>query len=769
MAIACNLGYPRIGPQRELKKATEAYWAGKTSREELEAVGRDLRRANWQAQREAGIEQIPSNDFSFYDHVLDACAMVGAVPDRYGWTGERVDLDTYFHMARGKEEKDSAGVDTIAMEMTKWFDTNYHYIVPELEPGQQFRLASTKAIDEFIEARELGITTRPVLLGPVSFLLLGKAREGADRLALLPSLLGVYADVLRQLKDAGAEWVQFDEPCLVLDQDEASRRAYEQAYAELAEAAPGLKLLLATYFGGLRDNLEVAAKLPIHGLHVDLVREPDQLEDVLSALPEDRVLSAGVIDGRNIWRTDLARALGVLEKAKAKVGDDRLWISPSCSMLHVPIDLDLEKDLDEEVRGWLAFAKQKLGELAVLSRAVGEGRDAVSEALEANQRVIAGRQESARVNNTGVQQRVSDIKPEDARRNLPFPERKSLQHESLGQPLLPTTTIGSFPQTQEIRRQRAAYRQGKLERAEYEKFLEAEIEQVIRAQEEIGIDVLVHGEPERNDMVQYFGEQMTGIVFTKHAWVQSYGSRYVRPPVIYGDVARPKPMTVRWMEYAQSLTEKPVKGMLTGPVTILQWSFVRDDQPRSQTCRQIALAIRDEVGDLEAAGIKAIQIDEPAVREGLPLRRTDWNQYLDWAVECFRLAASGVRDETQIHTHMCYSEFNDIIESIGDMDADVISIEASRSQMELLEAFAEYNYPNEIGPGVYDIHSPRVPSADEMCEHLRRALLHLSADQVWVNPDCGLKTRRWEEVRPALKNMVQAAGQMREELAGAPA
>jgi 5-methyltetrahydropteroyltriglutamate--homocysteine methyltransferase len=656
------------------------------------------------------------------------------------------------------------------MEMTKWFDTNYHYIVPEFWSGQEFRLASTKIIDEFTEALELGITTRPVLLGPVSLLLLGKAREGdVEPLDLLDALLPVYEEVLGRLAAAGAEWIQIDEPCLVLDLDKRARAAYERAYGRLGAAAQGrLKLLLTTYFGSLDDNLDTVVKLPVDGLHVDLVRAPEQLEPILHKLPEGFVLSAGVVDGRNVWANDLEATLSVLDNAASKLGGDRLIVAPSCSMMLVPIDLAVETDLDEEVRAWLAFAAQKLDELAELARALREGREAVADALADSRHRIDAHRSSPRVHRPDVKQRLAKLGPDDARRASPFAERRLVQRQKLGLGPLPTTTIGSFPQTKEVRATRAAYNAGKIGRDEYERFLESEIEKVIRFQEEVGLDVVVHGEPERNDMVQYFGEQLSGFAFTQHAWVVSYGSRYVRPPIIYGDVFRAEPMTVRWTRYAASITDRPVKGMLTGPTTMLQWSFVRDDQPRSTTARQIALAICDEVADLEAAGIGVIQIDEPAFREGLPLRRKDWPEYLKWAVECFRLASSGVADETQIHTHMCYSEFNDIIEAIGDMDADVISMESSRSQMELLKAFEAYRYPNEIGPGVYDIHSPRVPGADEMRALLHAAVKYLSPEQIWVNPDCGLKTRRWEEVRPALANMVRAANAIRQELAQVP-
>ena len=765
MPAASNLGFPRIGRKRELKKALESYWSGACGVSELEAVGAELRKANWRLQRDAGIDHIPSNDFSFYDHVLDTCAMVGAVPDRYAWKASCVDLDTYFAMARGIQDE-STGRDVIAMEMTKWFDTNYHYIVPEFAADQKFTLASTKAIDEFNEAKGIGVQTRPVLLGPLSFLMLGKTKDPAvEPLDLLDHLVGVYEEVLTRLGESGAEWVQMDEPCLVLDLDAKQLSAYQQAYTRLRSAAGDLKILLATYFGDLGESLDTTAALPVDGLHVDLIRSPDQLDELLQRLPQRMVLSAGVVDGRNVWVNDLARSLAVLERIQSSVGPDRLIVAPSCSMIHVPIDLGLETQLDTEVHDWLAFAEQKLDEIVGLTRAMREGRDAVSDLLTESRRRIDSRRRSSKVHRQDVKDRAAGIRPGDASRASPFSQRRLLQKQKLGLPRFPTTTIGSFPQTPEMRTKRAALRNGKITREQYERFLEAEIAETIRFQEEIGLDVLVHGEPERNDMVQYFGEQLTGFAFTQQAWVQSYGSRYVRPPIIYGDVSRPRPMTVRWATYAASLTDKPIKAMLTGPITMLQWSFVRDDQSRRDTARQIALAVRDEVGDLEAAGIGVIQIDEPAIREGLPLRRHDWPAYLEWAVECFRIASSGVRDDTQIHTHMCYAEFNDIVEAIAALDADVISIESSRSQMELLDAFESYDYPNEIGPGVYDIHSPRIPSAEEMRELLSRATRYLSADQVWVNPDCGLKTRCWEEIRPALRNMVQAAQAMRAELA----
>ncbi len=761
-----TLGFPRIGPKRELKTALENHWAGKSSAEALLATAVDLRAQAWQRQRDLGADIIPSNDFSLYDHVLDTTAMLGAVPAIYGWKGGQVGLETYFAMARGAQgavhhegcthghAHDGEGAP--AAEMTKWFDTNYHYLVPEFCAGQNFRLASSKALDEYLEAKALGIETRPVLLGPVSYLLLGKAKDdGFDPLSLLSGLLLVYVDVLRSLAAAGAAWVQIDEPYLVMDLTDAARAAFGQAYAGLTSAVPELRFMLTTYFGALDDNLATALALPVHGLHVDLVRAPEQLSAVAAGARPDMVLSLGVIDGRNVWKADLNAILNRIEPIIA--AGRQIVLAPSCSLLHTPIDLERETGLDPEVKDWLAFAVQKVAELAVLAQALNEGRDKLRTTLDAASAAVASRRTAAKINDPAVKARAAKSDARLASRTSPFETRRQIQRVKLGLPDYPTTTIGSFPQTQEVRKARADHDKGATDDAAYETFLREETERAVRWQEEIGLDVLVHGEFERNDMVQYFGEQLSGFAFTKHAWVQSYGSRYVRPPIIYGDVSRPQPMTVAWWAYAQSLTTRPMKGMLTGPVTILNWSFVRDDQPRSATCRQLAFAIRDEVVDLEKAGAPIIQIDEAALREGLPLRHGEWQTYLDWAVECFRITSSGVRDATQIHTHMCYSEFNDIIASIGAMDADVISIETARSKMELLDAFAGYKYPAEIGPGVYDIHSPRVPAVEEMTSLLTAAAGRLPADQLWVNPDCGLKTRKWPEVRLAIENMVTAA------------
>jgi 5-methyltetrahydropteroyltriglutamate--homocysteine methyltransferase len=760
--LVSNLGFPRIGPHRELKKALEEFWSGKRTANALLLEARNLRTAAWGRQRDAGIDVIPSNDFSLYDHVLDTSVLVGAVPEHYLMPRGPVALDTYFAMARGTRGR--AGQDLHAQEMTKWFDTNYHYMVPEFLPDQDFEQCTTKPLDEFREAMALGIKTRPVLLGPVTFLLLGKpAGEKFDPLRLLPALVPVYAEVLKQLAAEGADWVQIDEPCLVQDLSDEAKVALKTAYNALAAAVPNLKLMLTTYFGGLGDNLDTALSLPVAGLHIDLVRAPEQLTNVLSRAPSGLVLSLGAIDGRNIWRADLAAKLGAIELVLTRRQPELLLLGPSCSLLHCPIDLSPETDLDPDLKTWLAFAAQKLDELVLLGRALNHGRAAVADALAASADATERRKVSPKIHNAVVKNRIADITPNMTHRLSPFATRRGAQ-QNLALPPFPTTTIGSFPQTQQVRDVRSAHAKGVLDDAAYEAFLRQETETCIKWQEEAGLDVLVHGEFERNDMVQYFGEQLSGFAFTKHAWVQSYGSRYVRPPIIYGDVSRPKPMTVAWATYAQSLTSKPMKGMLTGPVTILQWSFVRDDLDRDIVCSQIALALRDEVADLEAAGIKIIQVDEPALREGLPLRRADWAFYLAWAVQAFRLATSSVGDKTQIHTHMCYAEFNDIIEAIGALDADVISIETARSKMELLDAFARYHYPNEVGPGVYDIHSPRCPSVEEIVALLNKASERVPADQLWVNPDCGLKTRKWEEVRPALKNVVEAAKKLRSDI-----
>ncbi|HEU4552547.1 MAG TPA: 5-methyltetrahydropteroyltriglutamate--homocysteine S-methyltransferase [Chitinophaga sp.] len=753
------LGYPRIGSQRELKKACEAYWAGKMSLEKLQLTARQLRRQNWETLQQAGIDLIPSNDFSLYDQVLDMCLMTGVIPARFqllmASLASAGSPELYFAMARGYQKN---GMDITAMEMTKWFDTNYHYLVPEFDASQQFRVLSAKCVDEFKEAQSLGIHTKPVLLGPVSFLLLGKIKDaGLHPATLLDQLLPVYIQLLQQLQQAGATWVQLDEPCLVLDLTPEQQEFYHHVYTKINTALPSLQILLATYFGSLQENTALALRLPVQALHIDLVRAPEQLDAVLQQLPADKQLSLGVVNGRNIWKNDYAQSLQLVTKAVAAIGAQRVMLAPSCSLLHTPYDLALEKDeqaLPSQIKGWMAFARQKVQELSEL-KDILNGHEAL---LEANRKSLYEKSTASIVHKPAVKERVAALTAADAMRRHPFPVRQQLQEKVLQLPLFPTTTIGSFPQTAEIRKLRADLKKGSITPAEYDAAIRRAIRDAVQWQESLRLDVLVHGEFERNDMVEYFGEQLEGFVFTQNGWVQSYGSRCVKPPVIYGDVERSRPMTVQWSRYAQSLTHKPMKGMLTGPVTILQWSFVRDDQPRANTALQIALAIRDEVKDLENAGIKVIQVDEPAIREGLPLRKAQWAAYLDWAVKAFRVSVSCVKDETQIHTHMCYSEFNDIIDHIAAMDADVITIETSRSQMELLEAFAAFRYPNEIGPGVYDIHSPRVPTVQEMTALLEKAAQLLPARNLWVNPDCGLKTRKWPETEQALRNMVAAAG-----------
>jgi 5-methyltetrahydropteroyltriglutamate--homocysteine methyltransferase len=762
MAKSTTIGYPRIGADRELKRACEAYWKDALSADDLRAAGAKLRRAHWEAQRSSGIDLIPVNDFSFYDQVLDAVALIGAVPERYQWAGETVDLDTYFAMARGAQRD---GLDVVAMEMTKWFDTNYHYIVPEWTAGQHFRLASTKIFDELAEAQSLGIPAKPVLVGPLSLALLGKAHdERVDVLGTtLDGILAVYAKVIERLASAGVSWIQLDEPCLVQDRTPAELSALRRAYTTLGAHAGSAKLLVQTYFGHVGEAYPVLTSLPVAGLGLDLVRGPANLQLLeTTGFPSDKVLAAGIVDGRNIWRCDLGCALSTLERVAAIVSPERLLVSSSCSLLHVPYDTNRETGCDEELRGWLAGAAQKCAELAHLTRGLTMGRDSVMAELEGSAARQASRTASPRVHDAAVRARVT---AEVLRERPPYEERRAIQAEQLGLPFLPTTTIGSFPQTAEVRRMRRRFDAGEIGVDAYESYIEDSIAEAIALQERLGLDMLVHGEFERSDMVEYFGEQLSGFAFTRHGWVQSYGSRCVRPPIIFGDVARPAPMTVRWSTFAQSLTSRPVKGMLTGPVTILNWSFVRDDQPRAETCRQIALALNDEVADLQAAGLRAIQIDEPALREGLPLRSVDWPAYLEWAVRCFRESASSARAGTQIHTHMCYSAFDDIIAAIVALDADVLSIENSRSGGELLRVFERVGYPRQVGPGVYDIHSPRVPGVGELQSMLLATIAVIPAERVWVNPDCGLKTRTWSEVLPALNAMVEAARRLRAELA----
>jgi 5-methyltetrahydropteroyltriglutamate--homocysteine methyltransferase len=760
MTIAHNLGFPRIGARREMKRAVESYWKGEMDNAGLQAIGGELRARHWKLQADAGLDMVPVGDFTWYDHVLDMSALLGVVPPRFGKLDNNVDVNTYFRMARGRAPGDKAGnADTYACEMTKWFDTNYHYIVPEFSADQSFRLASTKLFDEVGESQALGYHAKPVIVGPLTYLWLGKTKGSVfDKLSLLERLLPVYKTVLARLKAQGVEWVQLDEPALVLDLPQDWKDAFAPVYQGLQGS--GLKLLLATYFGALEDNTAVACALPVDGLHIDIVRAPHQMATVLNQLPPDKVLSLGVVDGRNIWRTDLERAMDLLEKARERLGE-RLWVAPSCSLLHSPVDLSLEQGLDDEFKSWLAFAAQKVEEVVTLKQGLDNGRTAITRQLAESQAVVAARKSSPRIHRSDVKARLMLINDTAVKRTSPYLRRRGLQQARLGLPLLPTTTIGSFPQTTEIRTARRDFKAGRITEQDYKQRMCEEIALVVRKQEEIGLDVPVHGEAERNDMVEYFGELLQGYAFTANGWVQSYGSRCVKPPIIFGDVRRPAPMTVEWSRYAQSLTQRPMKGMLTGPVTMLQWAFVRDDQPRSTTALQIALALRDEVSDLEQAGIRLVQIDEPALREGLPLRQAARAEYLRWAVQAFRISSSSVRDDTQIHTHMCYAEFNDIIDSIAALDADVITIETSRSDMELLDAFVGYDYPNEIGPGVYDIHSPRVPTSDEMVRLMEKAAALIPPERLWINPDCGLKTRDWPEVEMALRNMVSAARTLR--------
>jgi 5-methyltetrahydropteroyltriglutamate--homocysteine methyltransferase len=759
--LATCLGYPRIGVARELKKALESYWSKKSSPADLEATGKELRSRHWLAMKAAGLDHVPSNDFSLYDQMLDMAVAVGAIPTRY--RGIKDPLSRYFAMARGLQDP-SIGLDVPALEMTKWFDTNYHYIVPELELDQAFTLDASRLLRELDEARALGVVPRPVIPGPVTFLLLSKlapgANAGASTLALLPALLCVYEDLLALLAEKNVAWVQLDEPCLALELDSRAKEAYEGALRKIASLPRRPRVLLTTYFGELRENLAIATSSQLDALHVDLVRAPEQIDTVLAALPASMTLSAGVVDGRNIWRTDLDLAHAKLRRAVKALGERRVIAATSCSLLHVPVDLSVERKIDAELKTWLAFATEKLAEVRALADA-GSSDAPTGVAFDAARAALASRRSSSRTKAPAVRARVLAVRDGMRRRSSPFPDRARKQQTKFGLPFFPTTTIGSFPQTADVRAARASWRAGKMSAEAYDLFLKEETRRCVEKQETLGLDVLVHGEFERNDMVEYFGEQLQGFAFTENGWVQSYGSRCVKPPVLFGDVSRPLPMTVEWSRYAQSLTKKPMKGMLTGPVTILEWSFVRDDQPRSETCMQLALALRDEVTDLEAAGITMIQVDEPAIREGLPLRRRDWGHYLEWAVDAFLLATSSVGDETQLHTHMCYSEFGDILGSIAKMDADVISIETSRSKMELLGDFAKFHYPNAIGPGVYDIHSPRVPTVEEMVDLLARAARVVPPSQLWVNPDCGLKTRGWPEVEAALARMVEAARRAR--------
>ncbi|KKY23870.1 putative 5-methyltetrahydropteroyltriglutamate-homocysteine methyltransferase [Phaeomoniella chlamydospora] len=761
MVQSSILGFPRMGVLRDLKKATEAYWGGKLSQADLLAEGKRLRLEHWKIQQKAGIDIIPSNDFAFYDQVLDHIQLFGAIPERY--SKYNLDpIDEYFAMGRGLQ-KPAEGIDVPSLEMVKWFDSNYHYVKPTLQDGQTFKLASKpKPVVEFEEAKSAGITTRPVLVGPVSFLALAKADRGQsiDPITLLEKLLPVYEELLVQLKAAGAETVQIDEPVLVFDLPAKTKNAFKPAYEKLVGLGDKIpKVVLATYFGDVVHNIGVFEDLKdLYAIHVDLVRSPEQLETVLAALGPKQVLSAGVVDGRNIWKTNFKRAIETVETAIQKIGKERVIVASSSSLLHTPHTLASEKKLDPEVRDWFSFAVEKADELSIIAKAVTEGPATVRDQLEANAKSMQSRASSTRTNDPKVKERQSKVSPEMHNRKSPFPTRISAQQKSLNLPLFPTTTIGSFPQTKEIRLQRNKFTKGEITAEQYEKFIEKEIDDVVKIQEELDLDVLVHGEPERNDMVQYFGERLTGYVFTTHAWVQSYGSRCVRPPIIVGDISRPAAMTVKESKYAASVAKKPMKGMLTGPITCLRWSFPRDDVHQSVQAQQLALALRDEVLDLEAAGIYVIQVDEPALREGLPLRAgKEREAYLKWAVDSFRLSTAGVEDGTQIHSHFCYSEFQDFFYAIAALDADVLSIENSKSDAKLLKVFVDEAYPRHIGPGVYDIHSPRVPSEQEIKDRIEEMLQYLKPEQLWIDPDCGLKTRQWKETKEALTNMVNAA------------
>lgn len=756
MITTHNLGFPRIGKQRELKFALESYWRDEIRQDKLEQTAQTLRNSHWQLQ--ADLDYVPVGDFSFYDHVLDTSILLGNEPARVDKGAN--DLDRLFQIARGQSQSSSCCQQTAAGEMTKWFDTNYHYIVPEFDTNTSFSLHAERLLAQVKEAKDLGHTIKPVILGPVSYLWLGKSKDGTNKLSLLSDILIVYQQLLLSLEEQGIEWVQIDEPILITELDSEWQHAFKQAYLALNRTPP--KILLTSYFGELKENLLLACELPVGGLHIDAINGFEEINKIIDWLPAHKVLSLGIINGRNIWKVDLNATLDWLEPLHARL-KDRLWLAPSCSLLHVPVDLASETELSPEIANWLAFAVQKLAELNTIASALNHGRKSVAKQLAANDLASTTRQQASIVHNPLVQTRLQHVDKSMVERQSEHASRTAIQKEHFKLPVFPTTTIGSFPQTAEIRQARKQYKLGKLDEQSYQNFIKQEIQNAVAIQEEIGIDVLAHGEAERNDMVEYFGQQFEGYAFSQYGWVQSYGSRCVKPPIIYGDISRPKPITVKWAEYAQSLSDKPVKGMLTGPVTMLNWSFVRDDQPRSETCLQLALAIRDEVSDLEAAGINIIQIDEAALREGLPLRQSQWQTYLTWAVNCFKVSANGVNDQTQIHTHMCYSEFNDIIEAIADMDADVITIETSRSDMELLDAFNAFNYPNDIGPGVYDIHSPNIPSVDEIISLMQKAAERIDIEKLWVNPDCGLKTRNWQQVKPALQAMVDASHVLRKQ------
>ena len=755
MAKVHNLGFPRVGSMRELKFAQEGYWSGKSTKEELLKLASEIRKINWEHQK--SLDLVAVGDFSLYDQVLDMSFTLGNIPQRArNYSGDV--LDNYFRVARGRSVDPKQAIS--AAEMTKWFDTNYHYMVPEFEVSTTFKLDATRIIDQITEAKNLGLKPKPVIIGPVTYLAIGKEKDNSNKLDLLPKLLDTYVELLEALVAQNIEWVQIDEPVLVTELSVELKKAFEISYAKLNN--PKLKILLATYFGSLQDNLETISKLPIAGLHIDAVNGGAEVDAVISKM-SGKVISLGVVNGRNIWKSDLNAILDWVEPIAKKLGDN-LWIAPSCSLLHVPVDLSSEKKLDSEISSWLAFAIEKIKEIEVITTAINSGRAKVENELARNKQSLNSRKNSTRVHNPSVQAELAKVDASWGMRKGTYLERQVKQLPVLNLPKFPTTTIGSFPQTGDIRSARSKFKSGEITENAYQDAMRKEIIHSIKEQESLGLDVLVHGEAERNDMVEYFGEQLQGYAFSQFGWVQSYGSRCVKPPILFGDISRPKAMTVEWIKFAQSQTLKVMKGMLTGPVTILNWSFVRDDQPRSASCAQLALAIRQEVLDLEKAGIKVIQIDEAALREGLPLRKSQWKEYLDWAVGAFRIAANGVGDQTQIHTHMCYSEFNDIISSIADMDTDVITIETSRSDMELLDAFDNFKYPNEIGPGVYDIHSPNIPTQEHIVSLMQKAAQKIPAERLWVNPDCGLKTRQWSEVTPALTNMVAAAKTLRSQL-----
>ena len=755
MAKVHNLGFPRVGSMRELKFAQEGYWSGKSTKEELLKLASEIRKINWEHQK--SLDLVAVGDFSLYDQVLDMSFTLGNIPQRArNYSGDV--LDNYFRVARGRSVDPKQAIS--AAEMTKWFDTNYHYMVPEFEMSTTFKLDATRIIDQITEAKNLGLKPKPVIIGPVTYLAIGKEKDNSNKLDLLPKLLDTYVELLEALVAQNIEWVQIDEPILVTELSVELKKAFEISYAKLNN--PKLKILLATYFGSLQDNLETISKLPIAGLHIDAVNGGVEVDAVISKM-SGKVISLGVVNGRNIWKSDLNAILDWVEPIAKKLGDN-LWIAPSCSLLHVPVDLSSEKKLDSEISSWLAFAIEKIKEIEVITTAINSGRAKVENELAQNRQSLNSRKNSTRVHNPSVQAELAKVDASWGMRKGTYLERQVKQLPVLNLPKFPTTTIGSFPQTGDIRSARSKFKSGEITENAYQDAMRKEIIHSIKEQESLGLDVLVHGEAERNDMVEYFGEQLQGYAFSQFGWVQSYGSRCVKPPILFGDISRPKAMTVEWIKFAQSQTLKVMKGMLTGPVTILNWSFVRDDQPRSASCAQLALAIRQEVLDLEKAGIKVIQIDEAALREGLPLRKSQWKEYLDWAVGAFRIAANGVGDQTQIHTHMCYSEFNDIISSIADMDTDVITIETSRSDMELLDAFDNFKYPNEIGPGVYDIHSPNIPTQEHIVSLMQKAAQKIPAERLWVNPDCGLKTRQWSEVTPALTNMVAAAKTLRSQL-----